>query len=277
METSCIACDGPMAVVFRKHAFDILRCSACGLGRTAVGTDFDPASYYSEAYFQGGRSDSYSDYISSEPILREEFRRTVRHLVRLGCRRGRLLEFGCAYGFLLDEAKPHFEVVHGIDISSDAVTFCRARGLDAVAGVADASTMRGPYDVVIGLDVIEHLSRPHDTLREIASQMTAGGLLLMTTGDWASMLGRMMGRHWRLMTPPQHLSFFTERSMRAMLDSAGFTIREYTHPWKHVPVALMAYQLQRMMGLTPRNMSWLKDLALPVNLGDAMRVVAVRR
>jgi hypothetical protein len=44
-----------------------------------------------------------------------------------------------------------------------------------------------------------------------------------------------------------------------------------------VPVSLVAYQLQRMAGITPRNVSWLKGLALPINLGDAMRVIAVKK
>ena len=52
------------------------------------------------------------------------------------------------------------------------------------------------------------------------------------------------------MTPPQHLSFFTPASMRKMLAGAGLEVVSLTHPWKRVPVSLIAYQLQRMAGIT---------------------------
>ena len=277
-EVRCIACGGSsLETAFQKHGFDIRRCRACGHGRTAGHDGFEPEHYYSEAYFQGGHADAYADYSGSEEILRSEFRRTVQYLVRVGGRRRRLLELGCAYGFLLEEARPYFETMRGIDISSDAVRVCRQKGLDAVAGVADEQTLDGTYDAVIGLDVIEHVPEPQETLRLLAAHMPSGGLLLMTTGDWGAWSARLMGASWRLMTPPQHLSFFTKRSMTAMLDSAGFRVVSLTHPGKHVPFTLVAFQLQRILGLKPRQIGFFRNVALPVNLWDAMRVVALKR
>jgi len=277
-ESTCIACGGSaIESAFTKGPFQIRRCRTCGLGRTADVETFDANAYYSEAYFQGGHADSYGDYQGSEPILRAEFRQTVDYLLAQVPARNRLLEFGCAYGFLLQEARPHFAYVEGIELSADAVRVCQAKGLNVTAGVVDATTLHGPYQAVVGLDVIEHVPEPQETVRLLGAHMEPGAVLLMTTGDWASAMARLTGRHWRLMTPPQHLSFFTPRSMRSMLEQAGFRVASLTHPSKHVPLALIAYQLQRMAGLTPRNLAWLGGLALPVNLFDAMRVVAVKR
>jgi 2-polyprenyl-3-methyl-5-hydroxy-6-metoxy-1,4-benzoquinol methylase len=130
---------------------------------------------------------------------------------------------------------------------------------------------------VVGLDVIEHVPEPQETLRLVAAHLAPNGILLMTTGDWAAVVAKLMGASWRLMTPPQHLSFFTARSMSVMLESAGFQVLSLTHPWKYVPATLVAYQLQRILGLKPRPMTFFKNLALPINLWDAMRVVAVKR
>jgi SAM-dependent methyltransferase len=274
----CIACGASsMTVAFEKNACKILRCSMCGLGRTSpIEPTFDPHEYYSESYFQGGVSDGYADYMGSEATLRAEFRHILRYLLSLNPRRGRLLEFGCAYGFFLEEAKLHFESVQGIEISEDAVRFCHARGLDVRAGAVDHSTLNGCYDVAVGLDVIEHVLEPHETLRMIASHMNPGGVLLMTTGDWAAPLARISGPHWRLMTPPEHLSFFTVKSIRLILESAGFQLASLSHPWKRVPMSLIIHQLQRIFRLKRRQVRVLKNLWLPMNLGDAMRVVAVK-
>jgi 2-polyprenyl-3-methyl-5-hydroxy-6-metoxy-1,4-benzoquinol methylase len=272
----CIACGGSgLTVAFEKNGCEILRCSSCGLGRTRVPDSFDPTQLYTEEYFQGGAVDGYGDYVGSEATLRSEFRRTVGEILRLDVRRGALLEFGCAYGFLLQEAKPFFERVHGIEIADDAVRFCRARGLDVASGVVEPSAMKGPYDVVVGLDVIEHVPRPDETVEILASAMRPGAALIMTTGDWGTPVAKLTGRHWRLMTPPQHLSFFTAAAMRAMLERAGFRVASLSHPAKRVPLSLIAYQLQRFTG-KPRNFPILNKLWLPANLWDAMRVVAIK-
>jgi hypothetical protein len=166
--------------------------------------------------------------------------------------------------------------VQGIEISADAVRFCQSRGLDVMTGAVDDSTLTGFYDVAVGLDVIEHVLEPHETVKLIAAHMHPGSMLIMTTGDWAAPLARISGPNWRLMTPPQHLSFFTAKSMRLILESAGFQIAALSHPWKRVPLSLIVYQLQQMLRLKPRSVRVLNNLWLPVNLWDAMRVVAVK-
>jgi 2-polyprenyl-3-methyl-5-hydroxy-6-metoxy-1,4-benzoquinol methylase len=246
------------------------------LGRTILEEAFDFERYYSEAYFQGGVNDGYADYIGSEGTLRLEFQQTLRYLTRRVAGRERLLEVGCAYGFFLQEAARCFREVEGIELSADAVSFCESRGLKVTAGVIDERTLQGPYDAVVGLDVIEHIPEPQEAVRLIAEHLKPGGMLLLTTCDWGSLLARLMGARWRLMTPPQHLSFFTKASMSLMIEAAGLRIVEIAHPWKKVPLSLIAYQLQRMIGLIPRKVPALSSLYLPMNLWDAIRVVAVK-
>lgn len=273
----CICCGHPnLQTAYAARGFLISRCPSCGVGRTVLDRDFDLEKYYSEAYFTGNVNDGYADYAGSEEVLRLEFRHTLGHLRRLSFGAGTLLEFGCAYGFFLTEAAPFFQRVEGIELCAEAVEFCHARGMNVTRGVVDPSTLRGPYDAAVGLDVIEHIPEPQEAVRMIAERMNPGGTLLLTTGDWGSLLARAMGAKWRLMTPPQHLSFFTPRSMTLMLESAGLRVIELSHPSKQVPLSLFAYQLQRLIGMKPRPMAALNRWALPMNLWDAMRVVAVK-
>jgi 2-polyprenyl-3-methyl-5-hydroxy-6-metoxy-1,4-benzoquinol methylase len=270
----CLACGGSAAsTVFESHGFEIRRCHHCGHGRTVLDETFDPSTYYSESYFQGGVVDGYSDYQGSSEALRLEFRRIVRDILPFS-RRGRLLEFGCAYGFFLDEAAPHFAHVHGIEYSEAAARACRDRKLDVRTGPVAEELLDGLYDTVVGLDVIEHVEDPHDTLKVLADHMPRAGVLVLTTGDWGSPMARLMGRRWRLMTPPQHLSFFTAKSLTTLLARIGLDVVSLSYPWKRVPLSLIAYQLQRMLGVTPHQIPALNRLALPINLWDAMRVIA---
>lgn len=262
---------------FRKWGYPILECSRCGLGSTLLKKDFNPLDIYSEDYFRGQVKDGYADYVGSEAILRREFRSLVNHLQSAGATSGKLLEIGCAYGFFLLEAREHFKV-YGIETNAHAVEFCKARGLDVECGTVTEQFLieKGPFDVVAMLDVIEHLTSPDKVLSSIHRHLTPGGRLVITTGDWKSLAGRLTRSHWRLMTPPQHVSFFSHRSLPAMLSRLGFETIEVSHPWKLVPGSLVLFQLARIMGLKPKNIRLLSQVPFPVNLFDAMRVVAVR-
>jgi SAM-dependent methyltransferase len=274
MQLQCPACAGltePRAL-YRKNGCAVLQCAACGLGRTEQ-TGFDPSAYYTGDYFSGGHADGYADYRSAEAILRREFSHTVDHIRKFRSG-GRLLDLGCAYGFFLDEAKPFYDVA-GIEISEEAAAAGRARGLKVIAGVADEAKLAelGAMDVIVLLDVIEHLPDPAATLALCARHLNPGGIIVITTGDFASLYARLSGAHWRLMTPPQHLWFFTPESVRRLGGTLGFTLEAIDHPWKIVPVSLILFQLRRMLGIGGAGTSGASGIGIPVNLFDAMRCV----
>ena len=181
--TQCICCAGTQSEPsYVKNGFEIRRCVRCGLGRTVLTRDFDPSRYYDESYFQGGAADGYADYVGSAEALRMEFRQTLHEIMPV-MRGGRLLEFGCAYGFFLEEARPHFGSVHGVEYSDAAANAARERGLNVTTGEVSDATLNGTYDAVVGLDVIEHVPDPSDTVRTLARHMNPNAVLVMTTGD----------------------------------------------------------------------------------------------
>lgn len=275
---ACLACGSaaPQVLLYRKHGCDIFRCPACGIGRTET-RSFDPLAYYNADYFSGKHSDGYADYVGAESVLRREFAHTV-DFVRRFVPKGRLLELGCAYGFFLQEARRHFEV-GGIELAEEAAEHCRKSGLNVATGIADEATLAGfgNVDVIVLLDVIEHLPDPRETLALCLKRLNPGGILVLSTGDFGSLSARLAGSGWRLMTPPQHLWFFSEQSIRRLGTSLGLTVEHFDHPWKFVPLSLIAFQLRRILNLRTAAEPSTSRLGLPVNLFDAMRVVLRKR
>ena len=273
----CPACGSltSHAHLFRKNGCEILRCTQCGLGRAEV-RDFDPAGYYTQDYFSGGHADGYANYLGAERVLRREFARTVQ-FIRKHCDGGRLLELGCAYGFFLQEARRYFDVA-GIELAEDAAAHCRRNGLRVLTGAADDVHMGalGSKDVIVLLDVIEHLAEPHETLALCARHLRPGGIVVLTTGDFGSRLARIAGASWRLMTPPQHLWFFTAASIERLAARLAMRVEALDHPWKIVPASLILFQLGRMLGSKHAGAARGSRLGVAVNLLDAMRIVLRR-
>jgi 2-polyprenyl-3-methyl-5-hydroxy-6-metoxy-1,4-benzoquinol methylase len=261
--------------LFSVKGFSILRCPSCGLGWTVTPPEFDPTSIYTKGYFQGEQSDGYADYQGSRDELAKEFRRVIPDIAASGKTNGKLLEVGCAYGFFLDEARQSFEV-SGIELARDAALACQARGLNVVQyGDETFYARRGPFDVVVMLDVIEHLMNPGSLLHDLYRHTRPNALLMITTGDFGSFLSRIMRKHWRLMTPPQHLWYFTTNAISQLLAQYGFQVIQITHPAKRVPFRLITYQIARYLGLQHLVRGRLRGSIL-VNLHDAMRVIARR-
>lgn len=273
MRLSCPACHQVTAhrLLYSKNGCDILQCADCGLGH-AQASGFDPGSYYTGDYFSGGHADGYADYRGAEPVLRREFAHTV-DFIRKYRDGGRLLDIGCAYGFFLQQARPFYEVA-GIELAEDAAAYGREQGLRVLSGVADEETLAelGIMDVIVLLDVIEHLPEPDATLALCARHLSPGGILLITTGDFGSVYARLAGARWRLMTPPQHLWYFTRPSIERMTRPLGLRVEAFDHPWKIVPLSLIEFQFRRMLGLRAP-VAAASRLGIPVNLFDAMRIV----
>jgi 2-polyprenyl-3-methyl-5-hydroxy-6-metoxy-1,4-benzoquinol methylase len=273
----CPACDGarPHRTVWKKWGYPILRCESCGLGCTDAAS-FDPNSYYTADYFTGGHRDGYGDYVGSQAVLQAEFRSVLKHLNRYGSHCGRLFEVGCAYGYFLDVAREAGYDTVGLEICKDAVASCQSRGLNVHAGIVTPKFLEahGPFDAVAMLDVIEHLPEPAETIAALSESLKPGGLMAITTGNWSSLLSSVTRSRWRLMTPPQHLYFYSRSTLSKLLANHGLKVVSLVAPWKRVPLGLIAYQLTRRLGLAMKLPRWLHNVGVPVNLFDAMRLIA---
>src|SRR5579872_5939335 len=137
LDSECRICGSAIGQVevFVKNGCPIVRCLACGVGRTLTDCDFVPADIYTTSYFEGGQSDGYADYSNSEDVARAEFRKLLKQMGRLFPLCGRLVEVGSAYGYFLAEAAKYFEA-QGLELSKDAVRQARLKGLNVIEGEA---------------------------------------------------------------------------------------------------------------------------------------------
>ncbi|HYT50500.1 MAG TPA: class I SAM-dependent methyltransferase [Pyrinomonadaceae bacterium] len=98
----------------------------------------------------------------------------------IGKRKPRILDVGCGTGANL-QMLSQFGAAEGVDVSSEALEFCRARGLTNVKQGAAETLPHGDasFDLVTGLDVIEHLDDDVAGLREMRRVLRPGGRALL--------------------------------------------------------------------------------------------------
>jgi 2-polyprenyl-3-methyl-5-hydroxy-6-metoxy-1,4-benzoquinol methylase len=218
---ACVACplcghgDQPHPVY---PELSIVRCGGCDL--VYYMGPADAAALYGDNYFTGAE---YRDYLADQAVHRANFQRRLRDVRRL-VSGGKLFEIGCAYGLFLDEARAFYEV-HGVDVAPAATAHAREQlHLDArCADFLDLPDEPESYDVICMWDTIEHLARPFAYLDKAARWLRPGGWLLLTTGNFASVVSRLRGRKWRLIHPPTHLFYFTPETLGQAVERAGLT------------------------------------------------------
>lgn len=222
-ETRCALCGhaGPMRERFAE--LQVVACPGCDL--VFYEGAVRAAEIYDEGYFNG---EEYRDYLADKPIIQRNFAGRIEDLRRLRPS-GRLLEIGAAYGFFLELAARHWDV-KGFEISEAAAAHARAAGLDVSTGdFLSAPLDDETFDVICMWDTIEHLEHPVETVARAARLLAPGGVLVVTTGDIASLVARVRGASWRLVHPPSHAFYFSPRTLGRALSDAGLHVHRTTH------------------------------------------------
>lgn len=191
----------------------------------------------SSAYFHQHYANAGEDYIErlaeEDPRYREDFR-VARELLRKAFPKGgSILDVGCASGFFLETLGENWNR-HGLELFHLAAERARKRAGISVsecdigsAGFADRS-----FDVVSAFDVIEHLAEPMVFFRAAQRMLKPGGWLLLGTGNAGSVGALMSGSRWTYFCIPEHVSFFSPRSLMLALQKSGlscFRIKRIHH------------------------------------------------
>ena len=177
---------------------------------------------YTPAYFRDPVR-GYVDYEGDETVFRQEFRRRLRRLRQRGAG-DRLLDVGCAAGWLLTEATALGFEASGLEPSEETARAAHERtGCPVFAGgVEQALLSTAHYDTIVVFDVLEHLVAPLAALRRLRRSLRLGGMIAVTVPDFGGWWSRAAGRRWPFLTPWEHLTYFTRRTLRGALVRAGF-------------------------------------------------------
>lgn len=283
----CASIIGPDDLRFRKDGFDVVQCPSCTLVlRAVLPTREEVEDIYGREYFERAPEDSsgqgYLDYLEDAAEHRLNARRRLDLLEPLVGGRGRLFDVGAAAGFFADEARRRGWSVAGIDVSPFMTGYAREElGLDLETGLFQSTDVQD-CDVITMWDYIEHSIDPVGDVHRAAAALVPGGVLALSTGDIDTLVARLSGSRWHLLTPRHHNFFFSEATLHRLLSAAGLDILESRHRASYFSLRYLTHKtrtmlpssaaLDRLADRVARSRAG--DRAIPVSLADIVTIVA---
>lgn len=160
-------------------------------------------------------------FVGRRAILESFLARTVES-IRNPNSQIRILDVGCGTGANLEMLK-QFGESEGVDVSDDALEFCRKKGLKVHKGLAEELPFEDEtFDLVTALDVVEHLDDDVAGLKEMLRVLKTGGktLIFVPAFMWL----------WGVQDDiSNHRIRYTRQQIVERLEKAGFTIERATY------------------------------------------------
>lgn len=246
-------------------------CPSCGL-RQCPETQ-DVIRFYADL-----EDPAYEDGAAERTLQAEKLLAGVlKSLGRPNGRGLRLLDVGAGSGMLVDAArKLGFDAV-GVEPSRWLAARARAKNLPVHEGVLPHQDVQGPFDVVMLIDVIEHVTDPIALMSTLRDHLASGGSAYVVTPDVSSFFARIMGLRWwhyRI----AHISYFNKATLRLTCERAGLTPASVSRPGWYFSYAYLRERLMQYLPswLLPPPAGPLKKLTIPLNLGDSILMRCVK-
>lgn len=150
----------------------------------------------------------------------------------------RILDIGCGGGGLLSYLRERgYTALAGIDLSPEAIAFCRSRGLtdvhlDDAQNVATFSAES--FDVIIASDVLEHLPEDAKALARWQDLLKPGGVLIVFVPAYQALWSERD-------VVNKHITRYTRPRILAMAKAIGLEVQQSSY-WNFcmfLPYALL--------------------------------------
>jgi SAM-dependent methyltransferase len=143
-----------------------------------------------------------------------------------------ILEIGCHTGYFSKALMQRGHKVLGVESDEEAAVLARAAGVEVLQGNVEdeafCASIEGIFDVIVIMDVLEHLRDPRTALKRLRRCLQPNGRLIVTGPNvayWAVRKDLLLGR-WNYtdggILDRTHLYFYTAPTWRTLIEDGGF-------------------------------------------------------
>ena len=180
-------------------------------------------------------------FVGRRAIL-ESFLKSIVSKLRTPNSELHILDVGCGTGANI-EMLSNYGQAEGVDVSEDALAFCRERGLEKVRlGAGEELPYEaGEFDLVTAFDVVEHMDDDLAGIREMRRVLRPGGRVLLFVPTFMFLWGLQddVSNHRRRYRLPE---------LSRVLEEAGFEIERMTYA--NITFFLPILIVRKLMRLT---------------------------
>jgi len=286
IKTSCPICQSAKIIFFcEKNGFKLYSCSSCRLAFVWP-IPSNSADIYKASYFKGDQRGSesakfgYNDYEEDKKAMRETFITYLNRILELTSGK-KIFDVGAATGYFLDLAEQAGLQTSGVEISEYAAKIAGDKGHKIFLGDLEDLEIKDKYDVVTMWDVLEHLRNPKRYLKSVRDILNQEGILAINTIDRSSYWARLSGKRWHAILPPEHLFYYSVKSLKILLEENGFKILEqskigkkFTLPYIYKILANRYNTIGTLKFINFLGRKFWRRIYLPINLRDNIFIIA---
>lgn len=132
-----------------------------------------------------------------------------------------LWDIGCGNGSILSLLNNKYNK-SGIEIGQKAVAAAKKKDLNVLEGTASGLGLKNVAEIIICIDVMEHLLDPMQELEAMYEMLKPGGVAFFFTGNADSINARLNKQNWYYLHCVGHVSVFSKKAFEIALPKAGF-------------------------------------------------------
>lgn len=191
----------------------------------------DEADFYGKQYWFSHQTENFGFpdiYARARNDLTERNLHWLKTLLKYRLPPAQVLELGCSHGSFVALLRQAGYQASGVEMSPWVVTYAHET-FDIpveVGPVESLSLPKNSLDIIVLMDVMEHLSDPLITIEHCISLLKSDGLLLIQMPDFKEersyqLLLSEEDLFLRMMLPKEHLYLFSQRSVKNLLGRLG--------------------------------------------------------
>lgn len=222
IEVVCDQCGAvEYQVVLVKEGFRYVRCRTCS--QVYVNPRLGKHINYQATIGEGC-------YVNNDPP-QKDFSKLLEQVRSIECYRkiNRVIDVGAGRGWFLRAAAKEGWETWAVEINRFALEILAQAGLDKIIAEPALEFEAPPEsaDVVRLWDVMAHLESPRRAVEHVYKILRPGGLLLISTLNFASLSRWVSGPNWVLLNGADHITVFEPQTIRGLLTDVGYRILSF--------------------------------------------------
>jgi SAM-dependent methyltransferase len=193
---------------------------------------------------------------------------------------GYLFDAGCGEGYFLEYAEKYYDA-HGMDVSEYGIRAARHRASKStvlVGSVAHIGYKEESFDIITCFDVLEHLERPDEAIKECRRILKGGGIFVVRVPNTSSLGCRCKQEDWFAWRDKTHTSVLSIEQWYLAFQRNNFEMLDvfYDALWDSPYLEYIPKTLQDVVIKFPSLVLFLLGMRFPPRFGENLCMILRR-